>query len=392
MSIPPLTHHEIVRQAAPLTRRGIKVNLAACNRSERYIEFHSQPTPLVDSRLTYSLQVGRSNLTLLTRILAHGSGAVSTLSVVVKDVNAALDVFEDIPLARQLVIQDNHVQARSYSLESKREASGSVGLVSLRFVCARVAGVELRVDTSTGGAMPADVRLLIQGQRTDFLRETLADGEDSPLLHRAARSLVEQAAASTVNRSDSLENGRSQPDFRESRKVGMTNEQVRRIRRLPDDILAVLGPQWRPLINQGDHWKGVLRQLGQGAQRTKRAESRIQVAIDHLHDTLSQPPEQYHVQHQKSRWRVYIRRLQPVMLFLGILALMPISWLFVSEGGVQMHPLALGLTPLLMVGVVALTAREIPVMEIPPRPAPLNAETWSIAPGSAHTPASFKDN
>ena len=121
----------------------------------------------------------------------------------------------------------------------------------------------------------------------------------------------------------------------------------------------------------------MLRELGKQEIRTARAESHIDEALNHLYGTLSQSPENYQALHSKARWRVYIRRLQPLMLFIGILMLMPISWFFVSNGAMSIHPLALGLTPLLMVGVVVLTAREIPVMEIPPRPEPLPATAWA---------------
>jgi hypothetical protein len=121
----------------------------------------------------------------------------------------------------------------------------------------------------------------------------------------------------------------------------------------------------------------VLRTLGKAPKRTARAEAYLQQALTHIAQTLAQPPASFHEQLQARRWRVYVRRLQPLMLFLAILALMPLSWLFVSRGELVLHPLALGLTPLLMVGVVVLTAREIPVMEIPPRPQPLDSRFWN---------------
>jgi hypothetical protein len=374
---PPLTHHDIIRHATPLTRRGAKINLVSCDRAERYLEFQPQHIDIPDARVTYALQIGAGNMTLVSRILAHCCGVVSTLNAVVTDVDAALDVFDAIPLTRQLSVQADSAQARSYSLESIPGSQKAASELKLRFVCAQVAGLELQVDTSTGGAMPADVRVLIKGQHVNYLREILADGEDSPLRHRAAQTLIKAATPSNTQDVEKLRGNDLSPILNHSSYIAASNANAPNVRKLPDDILAVLGPQWRPLVNQGDHWKGVLRKLGQEPRRSKRAETRIQEAIDHLHRTLSQPAELYHEQQHQARRKVFVRRLQPVMLFIGILALMPISWLFVSGGGAQMHPLALGLTPLLMVGVVAMTAREIPVMEIPPRPVPLNAGFWT---------------
>jgi len=65
------------------------------------------------------------------------------------------------------------------------------------------------------------------------------------------------------------------------------------------------------------------------------------------------------------------------MLLIGLLALMPVCWLLVSRGLLVMHPLTLGIAPLLMVGMLALTAREVPVIEVPPRPRALDETLWS---------------
>ena len=67
---------------------------------------------------------------------------------------------------------------------------------------------------------------------------------------------------------------------------------------------------------------------------------------------------------------------------LAILAVMPLSWLAVARGGAEMHPLVLGLSPLMMVGVVLMSTREIPVLEIPPLPGPLPADRWRVAGGA----------
>ena len=377
MPAPPLTHHDIIRIVAPLTKRGINVNLSACDRAARYIEFQSQMSDVPESRLTYSVEVGRGNLMNVTRIVAHSCGLVSTLSAVVTDIDAVLAAFDSIPASRQLDIGDNHVLALSYTLESIKKTPSGTSQLQLRFACARVSGLEIRIDTSTGAQMPADVRIMLVGKPSSFLRETLADGHDSPLLHRSGYELVRLAGKHQSQlqqggfSSDAV--GRSDP---EPSAQPETVRYKQTVNKLPEDLLAVLGPQWRPLVNQGDHWKGVLRQLGKDVQRTVRAESFIQTALKHVSNTLSQPPAKFHDQFKQERWQVFVRRLKPVMVFVGILAMMPISWLLVSEGGVRMHPLALGLTPLLMVGVIALTTREIPIMEIPPRPAPLRADFW----------------
>ena len=298
----------------------------------------------------YTLEVDEDSKQLMSRVVVHGNGLVSVLSAIVDDLANAFAVFSQIPLSRQISITNEYVVARSYLLGPDFRAGKPLAILQLRYVCAFVSGMQLRVDTSTGGGMPADVWLLPQGAASPYLRDTLADGGDVPLDHRAAHRL---------------------------RSNALVDHESRLLPGIPDDILAILGAQWRPLRSRGDHWKGVLRELGKQEIRTARAESHIDEALNHLYGTLSQSPENYQALHSKARWRVYIRRLQPLMLFIGILMLMPISWFFVSNGAMSIHPLALGLTPLLMVGVVVLTAREIPVMEIPPRPEPLPATAWA---------------
>lgn len=358
MSTAPLTHHEIMKQAAPMTRAGFKINLSACDRSNRYIEFVAlQPTG-EDLSVIHTLEVDENGKQRLCRAVVHKTGLVSTLIATVSDLETAIDTFEQIPVSRQIQQEAGYTVARSYSLEPDYRLDDNAAILQLRFTCAYVQSLQIRIDSSTGGGMPADVWILGKSQNSSYIRDTLADGGDVPLNHRAARQL----------RNAALESSR---DYATPK--------------IPDDILAVLGPQWRPLRYQGDHWKGVLRQLGNWKSRTTKAERYIDDALSHLHDTLSKPPGQYQNAHAQARWQVYMRRLQPVMVLIGILALMPISWLLVSSGTVGIHPLALGLTPLLMVGVVALTAREIPVMEIPPRPQTLNSSAWQ--PFAGVTPA-----
>ena len=352
MPVSPLTHHDIIRRSAPLTRSGLKVNLGACDRSNRYIEFEARTQQNGLITVIHALEVDEDSKQLFSRVVVHRNGLVSVLSAVVQELSDAIVVFDQIPVTRQITITDNYTVARSYLLAPDYRAGKALAVLQLRYVCAYVAGLQLRIDTSTGGGMPADVWLMPQGTASAYLRNTLADGSDVPLDHRAAARLRSEAMATRTNRV---------------------------LPKIPDDILAVLGVQWRPLRYQGDYWKGVLRGLSKKETRTARAEAHVEEALDHLHNTLSAAPDEYQTTHSKARWRVYFRRLKPLMLFIAILMLMPISWLFVSSGTIGIHPLALGLTPLLMVGVVVLTAREIPVMEIPPRPDALPATAWHPA-------------
>jgi len=370
MPAPPLTHHDILRLASPLSSRGLSVDMARSDRSERYIEFKAQQSfsPLISC--VHSVQLGTERRHQLSRVLIHASGLVATLEAATTDLEKTLDAFDTIPQEHQMQCQDGLLIALSYSLRSIREDHDNNVETRLQYACCHAGGLELRVDTSTGGAMPADVRVILGRQIAAYLPEKLASGEDLPLLHRAARrNATDVHNAVTVKPQVDIDVANHSPT----------------VTRLPEDFLAVLGAQWRPLRYQGDHWKGVLRTLGSEPSRTPRAEKYVLQAVEHLHQSLHEAPANYHERLHRERWKVYFRRLQPLMVFLAILAMMPLSWLLVSRGEMAMHPLALGLTPLLMVGVVVITAREIPVMEIPAKPAPIPDHYWATGTGKIDT-------
>lgn len=363
MPAPPLTHHDIIRIASPLKNRGFIIDMARSSRADRYIEFQTQSSfsPLI--RCVHTLHVGTSDKHHVSRVLLHANGLVSSLEAVASRLDEALDTFEKIPHERQMRIHARHTVAFSYALKPL-PAGESTARLELQFTCADVAGLELRTDTSTGGSMPADLRVVIRGVQAPYLPDTLASGANLPMRHRAARRHLTAENYST----DSTAHHITSADSATKRSF---------VTDLPEDFLAVLGSQWRPLRFQGDHWKGVLRTLGKEPARTPCAEQHVMDAVEHVAQSLADAPAKYHERLHKARWRVFVRRLQPLMLFVGILAMMPLSWLFVSQGDRVLHPLALGLTPLLMVGVVVLTAREIPVMEIPSLPKPVPENYWS---------------
>jgi len=374
-----LTHHDIVRLAAPLVRRGMAVDMSTSDRSSRYVQFKPVAGAVPGTRCIHSLHAGSERSMRLTRVLIHESGLASTLTSEVRSLEQVLDGFEQIPEERQIQVGVEHPTqsagllsgpigkdgselttsifvARSYVLDivdtdTRSEPSSTTPTPLLQFVAASVCGLELRLDVSGGGGMPADLYLFRQGATPDFRQASLSDGSVSPLLHPAVVGDTTLAPPSVMP------------------SVSIAG--------LPDDLLAVLGPHWRPMQARDEYWKCVLRSLGRGFRRTARAEHFFSEASQHLARTLGEPPSRYHWRFLSARWRVYVRRLKPLMLLIGLLALMPICWLLVSRGLLVMHPLTLGIAPLLMVGMLALTAREVPVIEVPPRPRALDETLWS---------------
>lgn len=352
MAMPPLSHHDIIKISAPMTRAGFKVNLTRCDRKQHYIEFEASTNSAEKSTTVYCLESDEDQKSHLVRVVVHESGLVSTLRASYSDLEHTLKCLATIATSRQLIVNDNFIIANSFVLTSTKPVDETEHALRLNFTCAQVAGMELRADISASGGMPADVRLLASGIASPNLREHLADETILPLDHRAALALRQQSMSSVIN--DKLSN-------------------------LPEDLLAILGSQWRPLRFQGDHWKTLLRQLGTGARRSELAEKHVVEAIQHLYETAKRGPAKYHTDFHKARWQVYFRRLQPLMMLFAMLSIMPIAWLLVSTGTIGINPLALSITPLLMVGAIVLTAREVPVMEIPPTPRALTNKPWGTS-------------
>jgi len=231
---------------------------------------------------------------------------------------------------------------------------------SLRVLCPPLV---LDVDASISAAMPADVRLWHIDAPPPASRETLASGASHPGVTPAARMAIDVHE----RRARTVETGEGAP-ARPARAAAPADELRGALHQLPDDLLAVRAVDWRVLRWQGGYWKGALALPRRGRQA--RLQAAGHEAMAGLQDIVSSPHD-WHTRHRDQRRRVFVRRLKPFMALGAILAVMPIAWLATSRGGIELHPLLLGITPLLMVGMIALSAREIPVMEWPPRPTPL---------------------
>jgi len=93
-----------------------------------------------------------------------------------------------------------------------------------------------------------------------------------------------------------------------------------RVLGLPEDLLAVLGWDWSPLVRKGPTWHARLRLRGTPEQRGRRAEAELRRAGDHLAHTLSEPPARYHERMRGARWWVVVRRTIPWLTVLALAA------------------------------------------------------------------------
>lgn len=84
----------------------------------------------------------------------------------------------------------------------------------------------------------------------------------------------------------------------------------------PDDLLAVLGSGWSPLVAGGGRWCGSVKLAGFGL------EGRLRQAAEHLRRTFDAAPEEFHRRHAAMRWLVAARRAVPRALW-GVLPPLP---------------------------------------------------------------------
>jgi hypothetical protein len=149
---------------------------------------------------------------------------------------------------------------------------------------------------------------------------------------------------------------------------------------LPDDLLATLGWDWKVLSRRGTGWTGALRAPSREPARSRRIEVALGRAVAHLARTLAEPPRRFHDRLVRARWGVVFRRMIPLLasfVLIGIAVALAFADIPQDSMIVMM---SLNLPPLMLVSLFCM--RELPRFEIPPRPRPSNAPSWS-PPGDA---------
>lgn len=142
---------------------------------------------------------------------------------------------------------------------------------------------------------------------------------------------------------------------------------------LPEDLLAVLGWNWAPMLQDRDGWSTKLRLRGRGQERSRRAEAALEQGVRHLARTLAEPPRRFHERFLAARWGSVFRRVIPVLtavVLVGLIALLPREML--DDPGLRLVLLNL---PLLVIGL-SFTLQERSRVEIPPWPRRPTASSW----------------
>lgn len=330
MTAQPLTHHEIFTLVEPFTRRGRYVDLAASDRIERRLLFKPFNAPAGASEAaglveTLRLESPKPDRYRLTRLLRHPTGLEASLEVEGQDPGRLLEQIESIPPERHFKTRPSFSIARSYRLEPPADdqtpASAAPGRLILLHAEARVAGLTLALKAQTGRGMPAEIELH-------------ADQGD--------------------------------------------------IGELPEDLLAVVGWDWRRLVPYKQGWRSTLRLRGHEPTRSRDAEVKLTRTLEHLAETLAAPPTRYHERLLRARWAVVFRRAIPLLVGIGLILITPaVQFLELSEGSL-IRMLIFHSPPILL--IVLFTMREMPRIEIPPFPKPLTAESWRRSKPGATTP------
>ncbi|UHD15367.1 hypothetical protein [Thiocapsa bogorovii] len=323
MSSHPLTHHEIFTLVEPFTRRARHVDLAASDRLERCLLFkprdHGEDaSELRGVREILLLENPKPDMFRLTRTLRHPDGLEADLVVEGREPGDLLDRVESIDPRRHFREKGGYRIARSYRLESSAggavDAAAATRLLLTRGA-AHVDGLTLTMKAQTGRGMPAELELHAE------------DGD----------TIV-----------------------------------------LPEDMLAVIGWDWRRLNRVKSCWKSTLRLRGKEPDRSRDGEVKLTRTVEHLAETLGEPPARYHERLVAARWNVAFRRALPLLIGLGLIFGAPaIQFLELSEGSL-IRMLIFHSPPLLM--VLFFSMKEMPRIEIPPFPKPLTTPSWREGP------------
>lgn len=141
---------------------------------------------------------------------------------------------------------------------------------------------------------------------------------------------------------------------------------------LPTDVLAVLGRAWERLTPLKSGWIGSIAVHGKGAARSADAEARLVRTVQHLSQTLAEPPARFHERYYGARWRVAMRGTLPVAVGIALVA-----FAFAMRGredSASVLAILANIAPPLLMGLFFMR-REMPLIGLPrpPRRPPANA-------------------
>ncbi len=359
MTLPALTHHDIVRLVEPFARQGRLVDLAASDRVARRIVFRLRELPGGDATAatdprsittgppnqgpggppacleTLALECRAHNHFILLRTLTPTSGPAATVCATGANPADLLARVHAVPVAQLFNAGPGWRVARSYDTELPRGVRVPGAGADAGAVMARPPLVLSRAELQAGG-LTFTLLIKLPGLRSVPADLTLAPTPRPGLIAE-------------------------RPD-------------------LPEDLLAVLGWDWARLVPDKQGWTSKLRLRGGVLRRSRTAEKALDAAGAHLAQMLAAAPGHFHDQHRLARWGVVLRRGLPTIisvLMVGGALLLP----RVLDGAHTGAWLALHYVPIALLAV-AFSLQELPQFEIPPLPRRSAAPRWFMNAGA----------
>jgi len=335
----PLTHHEILTLIAPFTKRGWQADLSASDRAERKLAFKP---------IAHAAQ-GEGEPALLEALMLDGDGSKGFRLI------------------------------RTVSIDESASAPGSAEAVGSPASTLTVEGTEIDALLDRAESVPVRRQIKLYAG-IPLARSYIIDAETTG----GPKFVEAKARVHGVTIVAQADRKRGMPvDLKFTADPG---EELR----LPEDLIAVLGWRFRPLVHIISYWRGTIKVARREPERTPDIEHSLGRVVTHLQRTLEDAPAAFHRRYRRARWRVTFQRAIPMLLGLGLLAATPaIRFLDLSENSI-LRMLIFHAPPIMLVGFFMM--REMPRIEIPPMPRPLVNRAWIFPAANAKPLPSAADS
>ena len=309
-TLPALTHHDVLELVAPFTRSGRQVDMAQSTRRERRLRFQ----PVQHAAATADAPQLREVLQL-----ESFSDELMRLTRLLEHPSGAqsrlhVDGDDAAALLARLEAVPPHTQFREVAgvtLALEQRLPGRSKVPQLVQAVAPVQGLRVVLTVPQARGLPADLDLEIQGS--------------API-------------------------------------------------DLPEDLLAVIGWNWAPLVRRPGRWSSKLRLGRHEPARSERALAGLERTVAHLVQTFAEPPADFHTRHRAARLGVVLRRAIPVLTAAALVAAAFIVPRFIGEQALFTQLLVLSAPPVLL--ALGFSLQSQARFEIPPWPRPLSRAAW----------------